>query len=490
MKRLIALTVMGFCCLVGTSQIEYFELVPIPNAIEQGQAVNCPSLGMLQLFGLTSQIDNWADCFEPDSTYPVTAIHNTDLGTIRIQGQLHDNDAGIISISLDILLENEVLASDWLGQDSANVLLPQGGLGTGISCSLETDSVTVFQLNPQSRLTLHGVLTGELNMHPSGTNNRWALGKGVLQPLCEDGLTGNFQWQGIALNQGIQGFESAWVAMCANRSSYTIGYPDSGNQSCGEGTHWDDSSQSCVVVNSSDADFDGCVGASDLLSLLSLFGAGCGNNQWHCGEPLVHFDTEYGTILIGDQCWFSENLNTQFYANGDVIPTAPENVNWINGTFGGMVTVYSDAEGECFHYSPTINACDASQSVLEYGRLYNKDAVYDVRGLCPTGWHVATEPEFEMLQLQFGAEPLKAIDGWYQDLNGNNESGFDANPNGMRNGNTGQLINAGYQANWWSQGSGYWYMNHTSSNLNHGTTAPGGVTNRFGFAVRCVQDAE
>ena len=42
---------------------------------------------------------------------------------------------------------------------------------------------------------------------------------------------------------------------------------------CGEGTTWDSESQTCLTTYLHDADFDGCVGLSDLLSLLSVFGS-------------------------------------------------------------------------------------------------------------------------------------------------------------------------------------------------------------------------
>ena len=42
---------------------------------------------------------------------------------------------------------------------------------------------------------------------------------------------------------------------------------------CGEGTIWDSESQTCLTTYLHDADFDGCVGLSDLLSLLSVFGS-------------------------------------------------------------------------------------------------------------------------------------------------------------------------------------------------------------------------
>ena len=42
---------------------------------------------------------------------------------------------------------------------------------------------------------------------------------------------------------------------------------------CGEGTTWDSESQTCLTTYLHDADFDGCVGMTDLLDLLSVFGS-------------------------------------------------------------------------------------------------------------------------------------------------------------------------------------------------------------------------
>ena len=50
---------------------------------------------------------------------------------------------------------------------------------------------------------------------------------------------------------------------------------------CGEGTTWDDATQTCIVAFPSDSNFDGCVQLNDLLDLLSAFGAQCG--AWQCG---------------------------------------------------------------------------------------------------------------------------------------------------------------------------------------------------------------
>ena len=45
----------------------------------------------------------------------------------------------------------------------------------------------------------------------------------------------------------------------------------SSQNACGEGTEWDVESQSCIISNPSDTNFDGCVSMTDLLDLLSVF---------------------------------------------------------------------------------------------------------------------------------------------------------------------------------------------------------------------------
>ena len=71
---------------------------------------------------------------------------------------------------------------------------------------------------------------------------------------------------------------------------------------CGEGTVWDNESQTCVVANPSDSNFDGCVQLNDLLDLLSAYGT-CG---WQCGDPVSYEGYDYATVQIGEQCWFAE----------------------------------------------------------------------------------------------------------------------------------------------------------------------------------------
>ena len=252
-----------------------------------------------------------------------------------------------------------------------------------------------------------------------------------------------------------------------------------------------------------DADGDGCVGMSDLLSLLSVFGS-CEAQAFDCGDPVNYQGYDYTTVLIGEQCWFAENLRSENYENGDAIPSNLNNSEW-NTTSSGAVTVYGAGSSTCYNSSPDGDACDESWSLNEYGRLYNWYAVDDARGLCPSGWHVPTDGEWMTLEMALGMGEAEANDpghrgtdqgtqmktdyGWSGGGNGMNPSGFAGLPGGNR-ANGGYFFGAGSNGYWWSSspdGSSAWFRVLSS---NDEYVFRNTITPPYGYSVRCVRDAE
>ena len=88
------------------------------------------------------------------------------------------------------------------------------------------------------------------------------------------------------------------------------------------------------------------VGAEDLLSFLGVYGqtadcagyADAANAPWSCGDPVSYQGYDYATVLIGDQCWFAENLRNESYRNGDAIPAGLSDSEW-STTISGATTV-------------------------------------------------------------------------------------------------------------------------------------------------------
>jgi len=89
----------------------------------------------------------------------------------------------------------------------------------------------------------------------------------------------------------------------------------------------------------------------------------------------------YHTVLIGNQCWMAENLNTTKYRNGTGIShPGTNNTQWQNNTTGAYA-----------YYNQDLLFRE------KYGLLYNRYAVNNVNGLCPTGWHVPSRDEWDQL---------------------------------------------------------------------------------------------
>ena len=216
-----------------------------------------------------------------------------------------------------------------------------------------------------------------------------------------------------------------------------------------------------------------------------------------CGNPVVFQGYEYSTVLVGEQCWFAENLRNENYANGDLIPSNLTNQQWAS-TAIGAVCVYGESE-PCTSLSADFDACNESLALNEYGRLYNWHAVDDSRSLCPVGWHVADNGEWTELVDNLGGAnsaglALKSTTGWNTN-NGNNTSGLDMRPGGYRR------LTGGSSALWTefdqAGGSCKWWTSSNSSSTtayawqifsDYSVYGASGVNKRIGGYVRCIKD--
>ena len=272
-------------------------------------------------------------------------------------------------------------------------------------------------------------------------------------------------------------------------------------QYCIDGTIWNEELQGCVHGQSADIDNDGCVQLGDLLDLLAAYGD-CGQEEsaWQCGDPLEYQGYDYETVQIGEQCWFAENLRSESFINGDMIPSGLSDGDWQNTTSAAAAAYGEDAG--CDDDSPDISACDPTQSYIEYGFLYNWYAIDDSRGLCPTGWHVPSDDEWMTLEIALGMSESEANNtdvrgtdqggqmktdyGWNFG-NGTNSSGFSGLPGGYRNGG-GFFYGAGNDGLWWSSSVRYdgqaWdrIMQSSIDGVRRTTN-----TANHGFSVRCIQ---
>ena len=145
-------------------------------------------------------------------------------------------------------------------------------------------------------------------------------------------------------------------------------------------------------------------------------------------------------VTIGNQTWTTQNLDVDQFSNGDKIPEAKSQEEWISA-------MKSKKPAWCYYYN------DAKNGVMS-GKLYNWYAVSDARGLAPSGWHVPTDDEWTTLVKFLGddkslEEKIKSTEGWKNDENGKNTSGLSLVPGGYRYSN-GFFDPTGSSAYYWS----------------------------------------
>jgi uncharacterized protein (TIGR02145 family) len=215
----------------------------------------------------------------------------------------------------------------------------------------------------------------------------------------------------------------------------------------------------------------------------------CGAENIHNAELTYGSMTDqegndYKTIVIGTQEWMAENLNTSIYRNGDAIATSLNDAGWQSTMIGAWTHYNSEASYTCPH-----------------GKLYNWYACVDTRQLCPSGWHVPTDGEWNTLMDFLGGMDvaggkmkttgtLQLANGlWYAPNTGaTNSAGFSGAPQGYRY-FLGEYDLLGSNVFWWSTDAFLtnnaisWFLSHTESGSFRSD-----FDKNYGFSVRCLRD--
>lgn len=247
-----------------------------------------------------------------------------------------------------------------------------------------------------------------------------------------------------------------------------------------------------------DGNGDGAVDVEDVLGVLSEFGEVCEPPSFvTCGDNISFDGYSYSTVLIGDQCWFAENLRAERYANGDSIPANLPDSEW--SAEAGRVTVYGEGGSDCQDFTPDGEACNPDWSLDQYGRLYNWHAIADERGLCPSGWHVGSDQEWITLKSYINGqgEPsstaLRSSYGCADEQNGDDLYNFSGKPSGVRTQN-GDFEGAGNAAYFWTSTEGVYGWQDVPVAWSRRLVPWHSEMNRddlrmtIGMSVRCVQD--
>ena len=144
----------------------------------------------------------------------------------------------------------------------------------------------------------------------------------------------------------------------------------------------------------------------------------------------------YSTIdygIAGE--WMTENLITEHYENGDIIPMMTSNYHGVNNPYPAWTWPENSSSNESI-----------------YGKMYNGYAVHDIRNVCPSGWHIPTISEWTQLFDLFGnTSPI---------YNGADYSGGNA----LKEIN----ISAGIPWNGLGFGTNYSYLSLVPAGINYG----------------------
>ena len=230
------------------------------------------------------------------------------------------------------------------------------------------------------------------------------------------------------------------------------------------------------------------------------------NYATNCGTVADYDGNVYKTVVLGDQCWMRENLRTTHYADGTAI---------------GAGTSTSDSYA--YYYNPGASSAETQI----FGLLYNRRAVWkgtvgsgtvpsSLQGICPIGWHVPSNGEFDKLVdfLHYDAQNIcgttvanvaKALasqENWTSnttacavgnDITANNVTLFTGQPAGWY---TGSFANLYKTANFITSDQGSYYYNGSYSNaayyriLSHDGATLSGASyyGYYGYSVRCVKN--
>ena len=184
---------------------------------------------------------------------------------------------------------------------------------------------------------------------------------------------------------------------------------------------------------------------------------------------------KYKTVQVGTQTWMAENLKTTRFNDNTIVPLVTNTNDWDNLTGPGLSWYNQDS--------------------VAYGGLYNWYAV-NTGKLCPTGWHVPSEDEWNTLSNFLGGDTISGgkikefgTHHWLSpNTDATNESGLSALASGFRT-SAGGFNNIRRACYFWSSDEfnsvdGYYRF----ILYNYGETSPSNADKRSGFSVRCIKD--
>ena len=271
----------------------------------------------------------------------------------------------------------------------------------------------------------------------------------------------------LAANAPAAGETGAWSILTGSGGS--LNFNSNPTATFTKGT---DSSYSLVWTISSS-----CGSFQDTVNL--LFSAPIGSN---CGQSISYAGENYDIVAIGNQCWLKRNLNVGTMITGTA-----------NQTNNGIIEKYCYNNSMCSSHGGLYQWAEAVQ--YQNGASNTTSLPFpfsgNVKGICPTGWHIPSDAEFCTLSSFF--EPAvncnaSGTAGVSAGTSLRNSNGFYSLPYGNRI-NGGSFASSGIDAYFMTStqaGSTVviaWNVHYFLSNVNRI-----GQNKDDGLSVRCIKD--
>ncbi len=211
-----------------------------------------------------------------------------------------------------------------------------------------------------------------------------------------------------------------------------------------------------------------CYNGSSWKMLFSNDGGSCGTINYGART--------YGTVIIGTQCWMSENLNI-----GTPISGTSSQAN--NGTI------------EKYCYDNSVPYCGVYGGLYQWDEMMQYATNEGVQGICPPGWHIPTDDEWTTLITTLGSvaggkmKETGTTHWQTPNTDATNSSGFTALPGGYCYNSNGSFSYLGKYGIWASSTE----STGTLAFYRHlywetGTALQFQYTKTNGFSVRCLKD--
>ena len=208
-----------------------------------------------------------------------------------------------------------------------------------------------------------------------------------------------------------------------------------------------------------------------------------------CGQTVTYAGESYPTVQIGTQCWFAKNLNVGTMING-----------YLNQTNNSILEKYciNDDPTNCAIYGGFYQWAEAVQYQNGASNTTNPNPIFsgNIRGICPTGWHIPSDAEWYFLESTLGGSnyagmAMKSTSNLWiaPNLGATNSSGFSVLPSGIKWSYSGSITQIGQIAYFWSTNENGPFSAITRYlAYNLGSTLTYLQDKTSGMPLRCLKD--